>query len=108
MAGIPGQFYSRLLGKEQSNTSGDYCVQYDVVSHNRERCDLQSKEVACTRCTFAGRACSKLILHDGELKMAWLPLPIASRLEVAWGDLRCWNSPKPAPEPRPKKGVSRR
>ena len=95
------QFYARLLRRKNTNTSGEYCVQCDVVSHNTAACDLQIKDVACTKCTTSGRACSKLIIHEGELKMAWLPLPMASRLGVAWQNLRYWVLPKP------KKGATR-
>lgn len=81
--------YARLL-QRVNNTSGQYCVQCNVISHAKNLCDLQNGNRACSKCIKSRRPCAKLVVHDGETNIGWLPLPEQARVGLTRQDRGYW------------------
>jgi hypothetical protein len=85
--------YSRLVARTQSNTSGEYCVQCDVISHDKQSCELEpARNEAYSRCIKSHRACSKVIKHENRLMVAYLPLPASVRGDARWDEIEYWTT----------------
>ena len=70
---------------------GHHCAQCVVIRKNKGSCQLQDDIVACRHCIKNKRPCAKLITHNGESKLAWLPLPEEYREEEAsWQKIGYW------------------
>ena len=83
--------FARLLNRDD-RLMGQYCVQCNIISHARDKCELNNGEEACAKCIKSGRGCSKLIELDGVLYLGWLPLPAEARGDAQWEETAYWVS----------------
>jgi hypothetical protein len=81
------QEFARLVARKD-RFKGSYCVQCNVISHTKDKCDLKDGDVACSKCIKSGRACAKLIQYEDQTYLGWLPLPDPGH--HPWEELPHW------------------
>jgi hypothetical protein len=81
--------FARLLNRNDRMT-GNYCIQCNVISHDKHRCSLANQDEVCEKCIRLGCASSKLIELDGVLYLGWLPLPAEARGDARGQDAPYW------------------
>ena len=80
--------YARFV--RSKDTTGSHCVQCQVITRKGRSCGLGDADTACSTCIKLGRPCAKLIQHNGQDTLAWLPLPVSERSDAAWTDIDFW------------------
>jgi len=78
--------YKRMVTRRK--TLQNACVQCEVLAKNVHMCNLDGR-VACDRCVRGNEPCGKIVDHEGQIHIGYLPLPQRYRKEP-WEDLRHW------------------
>lgn len=80
--------YARLV--QANDVSGACCVNCQVILQKKGACQLNDGNTACAECVKNNRPCGKLIEHNGQAVLGWLPLPAAERKGSQWKDKGYW------------------